>query len=72
MSFKGQGQFNLSEGLVQTIVLCKYEDNPFINYQDTINYISENLIILHSRLRCYMSQSQFEFEIHEGNILFSI
>jgi hypothetical protein len=29
MSFKPQGQFNLLKGLVQTVVLSKYEDNPF-------------------------------------------
>jgi hypothetical protein len=38
MSFKGQGQFNLFEGLVQNVILPNCEDIPSINYQVTVYY----------------------------------
>jgi hypothetical protein len=37
-SLKGQGQFNPLAGLVQKVVLSMFVDNPFINYQVTVNY----------------------------------
>jgi hypothetical protein len=68
MSLKSQGQFNLFE---RGVVLSKYENNPFINYQVIVKYIkiSENSIIKLARSRSYINQDQFEFDIQEGSDL---